>query len=284
MKALFGPAGASEDFYEAGYKHSYEVPAFIAGMGLTALEYQCGRGVNIGTEAANKLGVEAKKHGVAMSVHAPYFISLASSELEKRDKSIKYILDSAAAAKNMGGSRIVIHPGGMGGLERRDALREACVTLKRAVDVLDEQGLGDITVCPETMGKINQLGDLLETLSLCSVDERLIPCLDFGHLNARTFGGVKTIDDYRAIFGEVENALGRERASRFHCHFSKIEYSKGGEKCHLTFADNIYGPDYEPLIQLVVKENLNPVIICESRGTQSADAKSMADCYKGLLN
>ena len=40
-----------------------------------------------------------------------------------------------------------------------------------------------IALCPETMGKINQLGSLEEVMTLCRVDERILPTIDFGHLN-----------------------------------------------------------------------------------------------------
>ena len=44
----FGPAGNSESFTAAGFKKSEDAPAWLAQMGLTAFEYQCGRGVRCG--------------------------------------------------------------------------------------------------------------------------------------------------------------------------------------------------------------------------------------------
>lgn len=130
------------------------------------------------------------------------------------------------------------------------------------------------------MGKINQLGTLEEVVELCKVDDRLIPCIDFGHLNARTMGGIKTIEDYIYILDYTQNNLGGERASCFHSHFSKIEFSqKGGEVRHLTFADEVYGPEYLPLMELIAKRGLSPMIICESSGTQAEDAATMKKCY-----
>ena len=132
------------------------------------------------------------------------------------------------------------------------------------------------------MGKINQLGTLDEVLELCALDERLIPCIDFGHLNARTLGGLNSFDDFKAVFDRVENKLGISRLREFHSHFSKIEYSAGGEKRHLTFEDKVFGPDYQPVIELVLKKNCSPTIICESAGTQAEDAKAMKDYYNKL--
>ncbi len=279
MSAIFGPAGNSESFSAMGYKSSLEVPKYLSNMGLDAFEYQCGRGVNIGAEKANELGKLAKEKGITLSLHAPYYISMSSVEEEKRLNSIKYILDSAIAVKNMGGSRIVVHTGSCGKISREEALALAKDTMRLALNSLDENGLSDIHICPETMGKINQLGTLEEVLSLCELDERLIPCIDFGHLNARTLGGYNSYEDFSKIFEEVENRLGVERLKSFHSHFSKIEYTNGGEKKHLTFEDTVYGPDFEPVMEIVAKKNLSPTFICESAGTQAEDALMMKKYY-----
>ena len=120
-KALFGPAGNCDDFHAAGYKHTVQMFPWIAQHGLTAYEYQCGRGVRLSASSAASIRAEAEKYGVAISLHAPYFISLASAEEEKRDNSIRYILDSARAVTMLGGDRIVVHPGGLGGRSREEA-------------------------------------------------------------------------------------------------------------------------------------------------------------------
>ena len=118
-------------------------------------------------------------------------------------------------------------------------------------------------------------------LELCAMDEGLLPCIDFGHLNARTFGGIRERKDYAAILDAVEEGLGTDRASRFHAHFSKIAYTeKGGEKAHLTFADTVYGPDFEPLMEEVARRGWSPRFICESAGTQAEDARAMAEHYR----
>ncbi|MBE6769265.1 MAG: endonuclease IV [Ruminococcaceae bacterium] len=284
MSARFGPAGNSVSFTQMGYKHSLQVPEYIVKMELNAFEYQCGRGVNIGLDKAAALGKLAREKDIALSLHAPYYISMSSVEEEKRLNSIKYILDSAAAVNAMGGNRIVVHTGSCGKISREYALELACDTMKKAILALDENGLGNIHICPETMGKINQLGDLNEVLTLCELDERLIPCIDFGHLNARTGGTLKEYSDFEKIFSEIENRLGYERLKTFHSHFSKIEYTVGGEKKHLTFEDNVFGPNFEPVVELILKKNCSPTIICESDGTQAEDARQMKKYYERLCN
>ncbi len=277
--AWFGPAGIPESFSAKGFKHTEQMPEYLYEMGLTAFEYQCGRGVRVRQESAEKLGAVAKEKGVRLTLHAPYYISLSSVEEEKRENSIQYILQSAQACHWMGGDRIVVHSGSCAKMTREQAVILAKETLKKAQQVLDAEGLSDIHICPETMGKINQLGSLEEVLELCSVDERFLPCIDFGHLNARSLGGLMTFEAMEKVFTAIENKLGINRLRCFHSHFSKIQYTAGGEKCHLTFADNQYGPDFEPVAELTVKKGCHPIFICESAGTQSEDACTMRDLY-----
>ena len=134
------------------------------------------------------------------------------------------------------------------------------------------------------MGKINQLGNLQEVMELCKCDDSFIPCIDFGHLNARTNGSIKAKSDFENILNTIENELGIDRLKKFHSHFSKIEYTEnGGEVKHLTFKDTLYGPDFEPLMELVAKKKLSPTFICESAGTQAEDALIMKKFYNSQL-
>ena len=279
----FGTAGNSNSFYDMGYKATSQVPEYIKKMGINAYEYQCGRGVRVNQAEAIKLKQNAGAESVRLSLHSPYYISLSSLEEEKRDNSINYILQSAQAARLIGADRVVVHSGSCSKISRAAALELAKDTIKKAVNELKKNDLYDIRLCPETMGKVNQLGTLEEVVELCKVDESLIPCIDFGHLNARTFGGLKTLEDFEYIFKTMKNELGEERMRTFHSHFSKIEYTEnGGEKRHLTFADEVFGPNFEPVAELILKYNCSPVIICESDGTQAEDAKAMLDIYTSL--
>ena len=282
-KALFGPAGNCEGFAAAGYKHTVQIFPWLQSQGLTAYEYQCGRGVRLSEASAAAMREQAQQCGISVSVHAPYFISLASAEEEKRDNSIRYILDSARAVTWLGGDRIVVHPGGLGGRSREEATALATETLRKAQAALDAEGYSHVHICPEVMGKINQLGTLEEVLSFCKAEERFIPCVDFGHLNSRTFGATNSYEAFKAVADAIGNELGDWHRRNFHIHFSKIEYTGGGEKKHLTFEDAVFGPDPSPLMELLAKDGLTPTVICESAGTQTADALTMSRLYEGFL-
>ena len=281
MAALFGPAGNSESFYAEGYKSTFQAPKWLKEMGLDAYEYQCGQGVRGSDEAFQKVGDEAKVSGIKLSLHAPYFISLSGIEEEKRLKSIDYIKQSVHAAEIMGADTIVIHTGSASKISREEAVGLAKDTMFRALEAIPDT---KVRFGLETMGKLNQLGTLEEVIDICGIDKRLCPVVDFGHLNARNIGNYfVTEDDYRRVFALITDKLGAEYADTLHCHFSKIEYTKAGEKKHLTFEDTVYGPEFEPLAQVLAKYGYSPRIICESDGTQAKDALEMKRMYNTAI-
>lgn len=282
MAISFGPGGNSASFEKK--KFPEDLPEYLKTLGLNGYEIECGRGVKIAEKTYKLLPDIIKEHSIALSLHTPYFISLSSEKEETRLNSLNYIKDSALAAHKLGARKIVIHSGSCAKMTREQALELAKDTLSRAQKMLDDEGLSDIIICPETMGKINQLGTLSEVLELCGIDERFLPCVDFGHLNARTLGGIKTKEDYSKLLDEIENKLGHERLKNFHVHFSKIMYTAGGEKEHLTFEDKNYGPQFEPLLELIAERGLEPSVICESAGTQAEDASEMCKYYNKIKN
>ena len=129
------------------------------------------------------------------------------------------------------------------------------------------------------MGKLGQIGTIEEITEFCKIDKIYIPTVDFGHVNARENGSLKTEKDYFDRLSYMVDQLGYEKMKHFHIHFSKIEYSQKGEVRHLTFEDTVYGPNFDPLAEALKKLGLEPVVICESAGTQDIDALNMKKIY-----
>jgi deoxyribonuclease-4 len=279
--ARFGPAGNSDAFYEAGYKASVDMPAWLAGMQLTAYEYQCSRGVNVGENTAREIGLKAAEHDIKLSIHAPYYISLATEDEKIAANTQNHFLKSLEVARWMGADRVVFHIGGPGKQDRQTAMERAKRLFNTILEQIEERGLTGIYLAPEVMGKQNQLGNLLEVMSLCKMSPWMIPAVDFGHLHAVTCGKYTTCQEYEAVFDAVGECLGSQAADNLHIHFSRIEFTKAGEKRHWTF-DDPYGPPHEPLLTVCAKRGFAPRIICESAGTQASDAKRMQTFYRSL--
>ena len=275
----FGTAGTPDNYTGRGTPGIFP---WLRQLGLNGFEYQCGKGVRVSPETAAAVGSAAKENGIRLSLHAPYFISLSSVDKQKRLNSIDYILQSALAADMMGAERIIVHSGSLSGMEREEATALAAETLRYAMLALDEAGLGHITVCPETMGKQNQLGTVEEVCEFCTIDERMIPCVDFGHLYARSLGQINDYQGFLKVLEVIENTLGLDRLRRLHIHFSHIEYTKGGEKKHLNFEDGLFGPNFEPVCEALLKKGVEPMIISESAGKQDEDSLEMKRIYEEL--
>ncbi len=281
ITAKFGPAGNCDSFYASGRKATLQAPAWLREIGLDAYEFQAGNGLRVSDATLSAIGEQARCNDISMSLHTPYYISLSGVDPEKRLKSIDYIKDSLHAAEMLGADIIVIHTGSAAKISREEAMKLAADTLVRTLEEIGDQ---KIKLGLETMGKINQLGTLEEVIALCKIDPILCPIVDFGHLNARSVGGLfPDADAYRRVFYSIGEVLGDSYARNLHCHFSKIEYTSAGEKKHLTFADTAFGPDFLPLAEVIAKDGLLPRIICESAGTQAEDALFMKNSLKKFI-
>ena len=254
----FGPSGNSESFYAQGYSHTEQSAKFVRDMGLDCFEYSFGRGVRVSEAKAISIGEAFAAQSVEISVHAPYYINFANPSEESAAKSYNYVLDSARVLKLMGGKRCVFHSATQGKLDREEAVALTEERLKVLRDYIYLNGLQDLYFCPETMGKLAQIGTLEEIVRFCKIDPIYLPAVDFGHLNAREQGSLKTVDDYRSRLEYMIGELGYERVKYFHIHFSKIQYSSKGEVRHLTFADDVYGPEFEPLAVALKQLKLEP--------------------------
>ncbi|MDR3590707.1 MAG: TIM barrel protein [Negativicutes bacterium] len=281
--AQFGSAGNPEDFYNEGNKASVAMPAWLAGLKLGAYEYQCSRGVTIREETARTIGDAARQNRIRLSIHAPYYINLATQDETIADHTRQHFLKSLQVAQWMGADRVAFHIGGPGKQPRAAALARAGDLFADILDDAWRQGLMEgVWLAPETMGKQNQLGTLAEVVDFCKLGRQLLPTIDFGHLHAVSGGGYTTREEYAAAFDLVAAGLGEDVAAKVHIHFSRIEFTRAGEKRHWTFGD-AYGPPFEPLLEVIARRGYTPRIICESAGSQARDARAMQDYYLSLL-
>lgn len=280
IRPLFGPSGHSESYAAEGLTSTADMPRWISARGLDIFEYSFGRGVRVSTATAAAIGEKCDEYGVEMSVHAPYFINFASPEPEKAQNSVNYILSSLKVLKAFGGERCVFHAGAQGQDSREAAFARTKDMFARTLELIaEEPDYADLIVCPETMGKQAQIGTVEEVIELCKLGDNVYPCVDFGHINALYGGSLKSARDFEDVVKKLLDGLGEKKTKNMQVHFSKIQYGAKGEIRHLTFADDVYGPEFEPFAEIIVKYGLTPHILSESAGTQAEDSAAMRDIW-----
>lgn len=277
----FGPSGNSEAFYAEGHKQTFEAPAWINQQGLNAFEYAFTLGQFLSDKTAQKIAEEGKKFDIEFSVHAPFYINFANSSDTSRENNYKFMINSVEGLKKLGGRHCVFHIGSQMKMTRVEAFSAVKTNFTDFVREFEKLNDG-VFLCPETMGKYTQIGTVDEIYEICSLSDCLIPTLDFGHINSVMQGALKTKDDFKNILQKGIDKIGFEKMKDVHVHFSKIMYGAKGEIKHLTFDDNVYGPEPEPFLQAVLELKLEPVIISESNGTQAKDAAIMHNIYSSL--
>jgi deoxyribonuclease-4 len=278
----FGPAGNCKTFYDEGYKRTLQAPMWLKEKGLDAYEYSFGKGFTLPDDTAVAIGEEMKKYGIAISVHAPYYINFATPLDENAEKSYGYVLESLRKLRLLGGNRLIVHPASQGKMEREEAVELCKKRLAILKDKIIEAGYDDMYICLETMGKSAQIGTYEEILDFCTIYDKYIPTFDFGHINALTQGTLKTKDDYKQIIDRSRAVIGVDRTNIAHIHFSKIEYSTKGEVKHLTLEDVVYGPEFEPLAEVLKEYDMSCTVISESKEYMARDAKILKDIYLNI--
>ena len=282
-RPLFGPSGHSESYAAEGHVSTSDMPQWLSERGLDVFEYSFGRGVRVSTATAAAIGAKCDEYGIEISVHAPYFVNFASPEPEKAENSVNYILSSLKVLKSFGGERCVFHAGAQGKDTREAAFARTKEMFGRTLElVAEEPAYGGLSLCPETMGKQAQIGTVDEVIELCSLGDNVYPCVDFGHINALYGGSLRCAADFEEIVKRLLDGVGEQKTKNMQVHFSKIQYGAKGEIRHLTFADDVYGPEFEPFAEVIVKYGLTPHILSESAGTQAEDAAEMRDVWLKL--
>jgi len=264
-RSRFGPAGVPPSFRVMKAALA-DVPRLLREEGLDAFEYQAvrwGAKPQMKKEDAEKLGFKAKENDVWLSLHGSYFINFCGGK-DVIEASKQRLISCATAAEWMNASIVVFHPGFYCKKQQREAFTNCLEALKEIVEAMKTLGIKNVKIGPETMGKPSQLGSLDEILGFCEEVEQIQPVIDWAHLHARDKGRFKTVDDFHKVVEDIENRLGTEAVKNMHCHFTKVEFTDKGEKCHHTMEEVDYGPDFAMLAKVIVEFKLKPVIISES--------------------
>ncbi len=252
----FGPAGYPID------SPKERAFSYLREIGLDGMEYQAVRSIPRRESTLLWIREEASKNDVALSLHAPYAINLASESDEKRKASALRLIQAAKAANKMGARHVTFHTGYYGSLGREEALKLTVRILREVADEVKDLGL-KVDLGPETTGKRSQIGSLDDVILIAQEVDGIVPTVDFAHIHVRDGGILRSRSDYEAVISKLEEGLGT--LDGLVVHFTEVEPTKSGfgERMHHELGSG-YGPDFKPLAEIMAELKPKWLVISES--------------------
>ncbi len=234
---------------------------YAASIGLDALELAWVNGVRVGEATCAAIKQAGEEKGVALSVHAPYYINLNGDE-EKWPRLRTYLMDAAHFGNLAGATDIVFHPGTYFGRPAEEVLQVTIPRLRACVEELRSAG-NPVTLRPEISGKAAMLGSLTDVLEMAKAIPGVLPCIDFAHLHARLGdGAMNTYAEWVSALELYRNSLGEAALQHLHIHLSGINYGPKGEKNHLVMEEADL--DFRNLMRALHDAGAQGRILCES--------------------
>ena len=233
-----------------------------AELGLDALELAWVQSVRASGKTCAAIRKAAEERGLALSVHAPYFINLNAKDAAILESSRERLMKAARAGYAAGATDIIFHAGGYMGEDPEAAFETIRSRLEEIAEQLRNEGT-EVVLRPETLGKSAQFGTLEEVVELSRVIEGVAPCIDFAHLHARAGdGSFNSYREFSDALSYVRKRLGGRALKTMHIHLSGIEYGPKGEKRHLVLRESDLA--YTELLQALIDAGAEGRILCES--------------------
>jgi deoxyribonuclease-4 len=244
---------------------------YAASIGLNALELAWVNGVRVGESTCAAIKRTGEESGVALSVHAPYYINLNGDE-EKWPRLRTYLMDAAHFGNLAGATDIIFHPGTYFSRPADEVLDVVIPRLRGCQDELRAAG-NPVTLRPEISGKAAMLGSLADVLEMARAVPGVLPCIDFAHLHARLGdGAMNTFAEWVSALDLYRKSLGDIAMQHLHIHLSGINYGPKGEKNHLVMEEADL--DFNSLMRALQDSGAQGRIMCESP-VQEVDAHKL---------
>jgi deoxyribonuclease IV len=229
-------------------------------LGIRGMEMEWVQSVPKNPEHVMEVGELAKKLGITLTVHAPFFINLNSEKPETIDASIKRILASLTMAQIAGAVSVCVHAAFYGIKDPSIALDN----VRKATDKilkLKNKFFPDVNLAYETMGRPSQFGTLEELLAV-SKEFDIYPCIDAAHMHARAQGKINSTKEWDELFDRYSEVIGKKSLNTMHLHFTGIEYGAKGEKHHLALEES--DAKWKDYLKVLKKRKIGGVLVCES--------------------
>lgn len=294
----FGVAGYPPAFWESPYRRDRaRIFQWLSELGLNAFEIQMTYGPRTKEETCIEYRSLAEEFGIRISVHAAYYIVLTSDEPDKIARSTDTLRRTFDLAELLGAETIVLHPGSLYGQASKDIQNRF---IENAGKFFEKHGDATADLFIETAGKIGQLGSVDEILSISKELPRVHPCIDFGHVHARTLGTLNEAESVSQLSRRIRAFLDGNPGKRVHFHFTPIHYGQRGEIQHravedvhpeLTEAEDVnaigvspagtpFFPRPEHVAEAIHAHGFNTTLISETRDSQERGARAVQKHFK----
>ena len=296
----FGVAGYPPNFFKSNFKNKREnIFEWIKSLNLDWIELQNTYGIKMPDEQAILYRKLAQQNGIGISIHAPYFITLASGDEEIRKRSKERIVQAFALAEKLDSKRIIFHPGHYP--DKTDIGRKSAINLliKGLKDIQHDIPTNkDIYLYAETIGKKSQIGSLDEIINISSEIDFCLPCLDIAHIHAFELGTLKSMEAIYNVIEKVKTALGHKIDNKWHFHMYPVDFDDKGEKGHKAFSDrkiknqlsmfdneqdDFYYPQAEHFTEAIAKNGLSGVVVCEAKDSQDTGALLLKEKFGATI-
>lgn len=274
-KLNFITAGMPLRTGKGSYPQAFEV---LKDMNLDGMELEFVHGVRMSEQSREFVDSSSKENNFVITAHGPFYINLNSKEEEKVDASVQRIVDTAITASQAGAFSITYHAAFYMGKDKETVYNQVKSQQERIFKILDSENI-NVWVRPETTGKATQWGDLDEVIRLSNDFEKVLPCIDFSHLHARTNGEFNTYDEFSRILERIGKEIGQYALENFHGHLAGIEYGPKGEKQHLIMEES--DMNYKDLLKVMKEFGIKGALVCESPNIED-DCKLFKDYYYSL--
>lgn len=274
-KLNFITAGMPLRTGKGSYPQAFEV---LKEMNLDGMELEFVRGVRMADKSKEFVNQASKENNFVITAHGPFYINLNSKEEDKIEASVQRIVETALVATQAGAFSITYHAAFYMGADKDTVYKQVKNQTQRIMDILEKEN-STVWIRPETTGKATQWGDLDEVIKLSNDFEKVLPCIDFSHLHARTNGEYNTYDEFSRILERMGKEIGQYALDNFHGHLAGIEYGEKGEKQHLIMEES--DMNYKDLLKAMKEFGVKGALVCESPNIED-DCKLFKDYYYSI--
>lgn len=271
-KLNFLTAGMPLSTGKGSYPEAFDI---LKNLNLDGMELEFVHGVRINDKS--KSFIKENRNDLILTAHAPFYVNLNSKEEEKIDASVQRIIETAVVGNEVGAYSITFHAAFYMGMEKEQVFKQVERQMQRIINALGDTN--QVWIRPETTGKATQWGDFEEIIRLSKEFEKVLPCIDFSHIHARTAGKYNTYDEFAYVLDRIGKELGTFALENFHAHIAGIEYTAKGEKNHLNLFDS--DMNYKDLLKALKEFGVKGAVVCESPNIET-DAQILKEYYSSL--